>query len=115
MQEKDPSHLANLLPWIASLLPWLSTLAISIAATIAQYAQKVRSGEAFDLKSLALDAAICVFVGAVTHMICVASGIDEVWRSVMVAINAHMGTRAAMQWERLRDRVLGLGGGDKGG
>lgn len=104
MPEKDPAS------WnISVLLPWVSTFVISIAATFAQYAQKVRSGERFDWGSLALDAAICVFVGAVTHMICVASGIDEVWRSVMVAINAHMGTRAAMQWEKIRDRVLGIG------
>jgi hypothetical protein len=103
MPEKDPSN------WnFAHLFPWLSTFGISLAATMAQYAQKVRNGEKFDWKALALDASICVFVGFVTHMICVAAGIDEVWRSVMVAINAHMGTRAAMQWERLRDRVLGL-------
>jgi hypothetical protein len=103
MPEKDPSN------WnFAHLFPWLSTFGISLAATMAQYAQKVRVGEKFDWKALALDASICVFVGFVTHMICVAAGIDDAWRSVIVAINAHMGTRAAMQWERLRDRVLGL-------
>jgi len=104
MPEKDPVN------WqFSHLFPWFSTFAISIAATLAQYAQKVRCGEKFDWRGLALDGAICIFVGFVTHMICVAAGIDEVWRSVMVAINAHMGTRAAMQWERLRDRILGLG------
>ena len=108
MPEKDPAN------WqLSHLIPWLSTLVISIAATLAQYAQKVRSGEAFDWRSLALDSAICIFVGSVTHMICVAAGIDEVWRSVMVAINAHMGTRAAMQWERLRNRIMGFGDADK--
>ena len=106
MPEKDLSNWS-----FAHLLPWLTTFGISIAATIAQYAQKVRNGEVFNWKALLLDGAICVFVGFVTHMICVASGIDEVWRSVMVAINAHMGTRAAMQWEKLRDRILGIGNG----
>lgn len=103
MPEKDPNN------WnFTHLWPWFMTLTISIAATVAQYAQKVRAGEQFLWRSLLLDGSICIFVGLVTHMICVASGIDEAWRSVIVAINAHMGTRAAMQWERLRDRVLGL-------
>lgn len=103
MPEKDPNN------WqLSHLIPWLTTLAISVAATGAQYAQKVRAGEQFLWRSLLLDGTICIFVGLVTHMICVASGIDEAWRSVIVAINAHMGTRAAMQWERMRDRVLGL-------
>lgn len=105
MPEKDPST------WY--LFHWVGSLVISIAATLAQYAQKVRAGEAFEWRSLLLDGTICIFVGLVTHMICVASGIDETWRSVIVAINAHMGTRAAMQWERLRDRVLGLGADTK--
>ena len=107
MPEKDPNN------WnLAYVFPWLSTLGISLAATMAQYAQKVRGGERFDWKALSLDATICIFVGVVTHMICVAAGIDDTWRSVVVAINSHMGTRAAMQWEKLRDRVLGL---DKAG
>ncbi len=90
------------------LIPWLSTLGISMLATIAQYAEKVRTGEKFNWRNLLLDASICIFVGLVTHMICTASGVDGEWRSVIVAINAHMGTRAAMQWEKIRNRVLGM-------
>jgi hypothetical protein len=103
MPEKDPNNWS-----LAELLPWFVTLLISVAATIAQYAAKVRSGEPFEGRALLLDGAICVFVGLVTHMICAASGVDEMWRSVAVAINSHMGTRAVMQWERLRDRILGI-------
>lgn len=105
MPEKDPNT------WnVADLFPWFVSISISIVAAVAQYAQKVRSGESFEIRSLLLDGAICVFVGLVTHMICVASGVDEMWRSVAVAINSHMGTRAVMQWERIRDRILGLEG-----
>lgn len=99
MPEKDPNN------W--NVIPWITTFAISLAATLAQYAQKLRSGELFDWKNLILDTAICVFVGLVTHLICLAYGVDEMWRSISVAINAHMGTRAMMQWERLRDRIFG--------
>lgn len=97
MPEKDPN-----------LWPWLTSAVISVAAATAQYAQRVRNGLRPEWKSFAVDTVICVFVGIVTHMICVASGVEGMWLSVMVAINSHMGTRAAMQWERLRDRILGL-------
>lgn len=79
---------------LRGVLPWLSTLALSTAATAAQYAERVRSGEPFKWSSLLLDAVICIFVGLLTHMICHAAGIENMWRSVLVAISAHMGTRA---------------------
>jgi len=85
----------------------MTTVLLSIFAAAAQYAQRVRNGVSPSWRSFVVDVTICVFVGVVTHMICVASGIGGMWLSVMVAINAHMGTRAAMLWERLRDRVLG--------
>ncbi len=108
MPEKDPAN------WdLSHYVPWLSTMAISIAATLAQYAQKVRSGEVFDWRSLALDSVICIFVGFVTRMICVAAGINDDWQWVLIAINSHMGTRAAMQWERLRNHIMGFGDADK--
>jgi len=108
MPEKDTGLWAGLLTVLGHIGPWVATLFLSIAATGAQYAQKLRNGEKFSWRGLLLDGAICIFVGIVTHLICVASGVDPLWTSVLVAINSHMGTRAAMQWERIRDRVLGL-------
>jgi len=108
MPEKDPRFWSAIGDAFAAVLPWLSTLLISALATAAQYAAKVRAGEAFAWRSLILDAVICIFVGIVTHLVCSWQGMDGIGRSVLVAISAHMGTRAMMQYERLRDRMLGL-------
>lgn len=89
-------------------LPWLSTLLISTLATAAQYAAKVRAGESFAWRSLMLDAVVCIFVGLLTHMLCEWQHVDGMGRSVLVAISAHMGTRAMLLYERWRDRVFGL-------
>ncbi len=102
MPEKDPNIAA-----------WLFSLVISFVAALAQYAQRIRDGLKPEWRTFAVDTVICVFVGGVTHMICEASDVTGMWQSVMVAINAHMGTRAMMQWQRLRDRVLGLAPGEK--
>lgn len=109
MPEKDASLLKALLESLSSILPWLSTLVLSIVATVAQYAAKIRSGEEFSWQTLILDAIVCIFVGMVTHMLCELAGITGYGRSVLVAISAHMGTRAMLIYERWRNRVLGLG------
>lgn len=109
MPEKDPSFWKGVADAFGPLFPWLTTLFLSGLATVAQYAAKVRNGEPFSWKALALDAAVCVFAAVVTHMICEWYGMDGLLRSVLVAISAHSGTRAMMQYEKLRDRVLGLG------
>jgi hypothetical protein len=92
---------------IAPVLPWLSTFIISTFATAAQYAQKLRGGEPASGRSFLLDYVICLFVGLVTHLLCEYAKLDGVMRSLLVAISAHMGTRAMMQYEAFRDRVFG--------
>jgi hypothetical protein len=109
MPEKDSNAWRAAYDALAQIFPWISTLMLSILATAAQYAAKVRAGEPFAWRSVALDAVICVFVGLLTHMICEWQGVDGMGRSVLVAISAHMGTRAMLLYERFRDRVLGLG------
>lgn len=104
MPDRDPQNWYG----ISHLMPWITTLALSALATIAQYAAKVRAGEPFSWGALALDAAVCIFAAIVTHMICEWYGMDGLLRSVLVAISAHSGTRAMMQYERLRDRIMGI-------
>lgn len=108
MPEKDTGLWKALIDSLPPILPWVSTLSLSIVATVAQYAAKVRAGEAFSLQALILDAIVCIFVGMVTHMLCELAGITGYGRSVLVAISAHMGTRAMLIYERWRNRVLGL-------
>jgi hypothetical protein len=114
MPDKDPSTiLAALLDVLRPLLPWLTTLFLSALATAAQVAQKLRSGEPWSPRNALLDLIVCTFVGLLTHMVCERAGMDGMTRSILVAISAHMGTRALGQYERLRDRVFGTGGGER--
>lgn len=109
MPEKDAGLWQSLYDSLPPVLPWIFTLFLSGFATIAQYAQKVRTGEVFSMQALILDAVVCIFVGVVTHMLCELAGITGYGRSALVAISAHMGTRAMLIYERWRDRVIGFG------
>lgn len=108
MPERDPSNWRAFADAFGHLFPWVTTLFLSGLATLAQYAAKVRSGEPFSWMALAMDATVCVFAAIVTHMICDWYGMDGLLRSILVAVSAHSGTRAMMQYERLRDRLMGL-------
>lgn len=110
MPEKNLTTWASVAEALTSVIPWVHTLILSIVATAAQYAAKVRAGEPFAWKSIVLDAVICVFVGLLTHMICEWQGLDGWGRSVLVAISAHMGTRAMALYEQWRDRIFGFRG-----
>jgi hypothetical protein len=108
MPEKDPGLWGSAADAFGHLFPWITTLFLSGLATLAQYAAKVRAGEKFSWSALALDGAVCIFAAIVTHMICEWYGMDGLLRSVLVAISAHSGTRAMMQYERFRDRMMGI-------
>lgn len=105
MNERPPP--LDVFDWFRHVLPWGVTLLVSAFAAMAQYAAKVRKGESFSWRSLLLDAVVCMFAGMLMHLVCEWQGIGGPARSVLVAVTAHMGTRAMMQFEAMRDRVLG--------
>lgn len=107
MSKTMPDKNQTLWGYLVEFSPWLSTLALSMFASVAQYAAKVQHGKNWLWRDLFLDAVVCIFVGMLTHMLCSWQGVDGMARSVLVAISAHMGTRAMAQYERIRDRVLG--------
>lgn len=109
MPGKDPQAWGDAAGVISPVLPWVGTILLSIFATLAQYAAKVRAGEAWSWAALGLDAAVCVFVGLTTHLLCEWGGVDGYGRSFLVAVSAHMGTKAMVGYQRWRDRALGLG------
>jgi hypothetical protein len=109
MNDRDTAFLAALLDVLRPVLPWLTTLFLSALATAAQVAQRLRAGEPWSPRNALLDLIVCAFVGIITHLMCERAGMDGVTRSLLVAISAHMGTRALGQYERLRDRVFGSG------
>jgi hypothetical protein len=113
MNDRDTAFLAALLDMLRPVLPWLTTLFLSALATAAQVAQRLRAGEPWSPRNALLDLIVCTFVGLLTHLMCEKAGMDGVTRSLLVAISAHMGTRALGQYERFRDRVFGPGPVDK--
>lgn len=96
----DPTPLADI--W-----PWLSTFGLSMWGGLVQYAQRVRNGEAFSWKALALDLVVCSFAGLLTFLLCESAGIDGPLQAVLIAVSAHMGTKAIASLEVVRDRILG--------
>jgi hypothetical protein len=109
MNDRDlPAFLSALLDVLRPVAPWLSTVALSTLATAAQVAQKLRAGEPWSPRNALLDLIVCTFVGLLTHMMCERAGMDGMTRSILVAISAHMGTRALGQYERFRDRIFGV-------
>lgn len=97
---ENHEHLVNV--W-----PWLTTLALSIWGGGVQYAQRLRRGERFSWRALILDLVVCSFAGLLTSQLCEAAGIYGPMQIVMVAVSAHMGTRAIASLEIVRDRILG--------
>jgi len=110
VNDRDTSaFFAALLDVLRPLMPWVTTIVLSVLATAAQIAEQVRGGAAFVWRNAIADYVICLFVAVVTHMMCERAGMDGMTRSILVAVSAHMGTRALGQYERFSDRLLGGG------
>jgi hypothetical protein len=88
--------------------PYIWTVFISTFAAIVQYVEKLKNGAKFNMRELICDVVICVFVGYTTVLVCKIAGISGDARDLVVIISAHMGTRALMQYEAFRNRILGL-------
>lgn len=92
---------------LADIWPWVSTIVLSMWGGIVQYAQRVRAGESFSWQALSLDLIVCSFAGLLTFLLCESADIHGALQAVMIAISAHMGTRAIASLEVVRDRILG--------
>lgn len=105
---KDNAHgIALVIDILRESFPWITTIVISSFAAITQYAGKMRSGARWSIRGFLLDFVTCVFAGMLMHFVCEWQGIEGPARSFLVAITAHMGTRAMLQFEAIRDRFLG--------
>lgn len=103
MEFKPPNNHSLL----TDLWPWLTTFGLSMWGGLVQYVQRVRNGEVFSWKALALDLVVCSFAGLLTFLLCESAGIQGPIQAVLIAVSAHMGTRAISSLEVVRDRILG--------
>lgn len=91
---------------IKMILPYLSTILMSLWGGTVAYVQKIRSGEKFSWTNLFMDLIISGFVGFLTHLICTYADLGAEISSVLIAMSAHMGTRALLGLTRIRDSIL---------
>lgn len=107
MRDEIPAEaVSHWLTLLKECFPWLTTILLSVFASLTQYAERVKAGEEWSWRGLFLDIIICTFVGITVHLLCTWQGIDGVQRSFLVAVSAHMGTRAMMQLNWWQKAVL---------
>ena len=104
----DNNHgTSNLFGFVREAGPWVVTIALSTWGGLVQYAQRLRRGEPFSWRSLALDLVISPFAGLLTWLLCQSAGITGPLSAVLIAVSGHMGTRAIASLETFRERVFG--------
>ena len=95
--------------WVHNVLetsPFLATLVLSLWAGVVQYVQRVREGETWCPKALLMDLVICTFAGMLTYFLCEWANIHGPLAAVLIAVSAHMGTKAIGSMVALRDKIL---------
>lgn len=109
MPEKDPAFQQAFLESLKQLIPIMTTLFISVWGGIAAYVQRVkRTSRSFQWKEALFECVISSFAGLITHYLCQWAGIEGPLSVVLVAISAHMGTKALSNLEGFYNRVFGL-------
>lgn len=113
MPEKDPFNYA--------VMTYAWVLLISIWGGTAAFIRKVktRAGGHFSIAEWVGECVISGFVGIITFWLCEQAEIPRLYSAALIAITAHMGSRAILLGERLickqigRRLGLGLSGDEK--
>lgn len=109
MPEKDPNNTALIGEFFKQLLPYLSTLFLSCWGGIVSYIQRLRIHRShFNWKDLTFDLVISSFAGLLTHFFCEYSNVGGSMSAILIAISGHMGTRAIVSFEKMRDGIFGV-------
>ena len=93
--------------WGRQCLPYISTLFLSCWGGTVSYIQRMRvRSRKFSWKELGFDLTISSFAGLLTHFFCEYANLSGALASILIAISAHMGTRAIASFERIHSRVF---------
>lgn len=108
MPEKDPNSY--------TLITYLWVVGLSALGGIASFWRKMREGvtRKFNITELVGEMFIAVFTGVVTFYLCESAGIIQPMTSALVALSAHMGSRALYILERRFEAIADRFGADKG-
>lgn len=90
-----------------SILPYVSTIILSCwGGTVAHLT--ANKNKKFSPKLFFIDILVSAFAGILTHLLCNYAKINPEMSAVLIAVSGHMGTRAIVGLEILRNRVFGL-------
>lgn len=93
--------------FIQDNLPWIYAIALSVWASLVQYAGKVRTGEErWHWGNFLLDIILCSFSGLVAFFLCGWQEISGWQMALVVSISAHQGPRAIGILTHLRDKAM---------
>lgn len=84
---------------------WIWVIFLSGIGGIVSFIGKLRLGQArpFNFAELLGEVLVSVFVGVVTFLLCIGSGLNEVIAGGLSGLTGHMGTRALMRAEKWLD------------
>ena len=92
---------------IQEYLPWLYAGGLSMWGAAVHVAQKVRAGESFSGRDLAIDLMVCIFAGSIAFFLCQWQQMDGWFSAVAISLSAHSGPRAIGLYLSVHDRVVG--------
>jgi hypothetical protein len=94
--------------WFIEHTPFLYAMLLSLWAGLVQYASKVRGGERWDWREVALDLIVCSFAGLLAFFLCNELEIVGWKAALVISLSAHEGTRAIGLIAHFRDKFLGV-------
>lgn len=89
-------------------LPYVFAFILSMWGGLVQYAQKVRAGEQWSFRNLALDTIVCSFAGLLAYAVCQYLQVSGWQMIIIVSISSHSGARAIGKISYLSDKFLGI-------
>jgi hypothetical protein len=92
------------------VLAHLWVLLLSGFGGVVSYIQKVKTGQCkrFNLTELVGEVVISGFAGAMTYLVCQATGVAPLWSAVLVGVAGHMGARTMLLLEHNLTRRFDL-------
>jgi len=85
------------------VLPTLWVIALSVVAGVVSFVRKVREGASrrFNFAELLGECMTSALVGLITFWLCEWAGANKYLEAALIAVAAHMGTRALFRFERV--------------
>lgn len=112
MNEADPNSISRAVEAVQQsggpfdrhmIIPTLWVVALSVLAGVVSFVRKVREGAArrFNFAELLGECMTSALVGLITFWLCEWAGANKYLEAALIAVAAHMGTRALFRFEKV--------------